>query len=140
MKYTHENYLKNKEKINERNKIWRLKNLDKVRETQKNWNENNKEKLRKLQTKWNRDRYNRWRKEAIEHYGGKCMCCGEKREVFLAFDHINGGGTKHQKELQQKGMSILWWIIKNKYPDIIQLLCHNCNFAKYKLGKCPCSS
>lgn len=77
------------------------------------------------------------RKEALRRYGGKCLCCGEQRWQFLAFDHKYGGGSKHRKELRGGGVTIVAWIVKNNYPDSIQLLCHNCNQAKSFYGECP---
>lgn len=71
--------------------------------------------------------------KCIEKYGGKCVCCGEREWKFLAFDHINGGGTKHRKEAG----NIILWIEKNNYPNSLQLLCHNCNQAKGYYGVCP---
>src|SRR5882672_7469248 len=40
-----------------------------------------------------RQRYLRYKKQVIDHYGGKCECCNESELVFLALDHIHGGGT-----------------------------------------------
>lgn len=79
------------------------------------------------------------RKQIIQHYGGKCVCCGETQYEFLAFDHKNGGGNIHRKAIKhaQGGVAWLRWIIKNNYPDILQLLCHNCNMAKGFYGYCP---
>lgn len=33
------------------------------------------------------------RKQALDHYGGKCECCGETRYEFLQLDHIDGNGS-----------------------------------------------
>ena len=81
------------------------------------------------------------RQQVIEHYGGKCICCGESYFEFLVFDHINGGGTEHRKKISggncTSGTAIVPWIIKNNYPNSIQLLCHNCNAAKELYNLCP---
>jgi hypothetical protein len=74
------------------------------------------------------------RQTVLDHYGNVCVCCGETESVFLAVDHIEGGGTQHIKEI---GTNFYRWIINNKFPENLQLLCHNCNFAKHRLGKCP---
>lgn len=70
-----------------------------------------------------------------------CACCGEKTFEFLAIDHIKGDGNKHRKSIRPKGgFIIVDWIIKNNFPPLFQILCHNCNNAKGFWGKCPHSS
>jgi hypothetical protein len=29
------------------------------------------------------------------------------------------------------------WLVKNKFPGGFQVLCHNCNYAKARSGRCP---
>lgn len=86
-----------------------------------------------------RDAYRRKHKEwqqrqrdrVFEAYGGyKCACCGETERMFLTIDHINGGGTRHRKELKGGGMWVYRWIENNDFPEGFQVLCMNCNFAK----------
>jgi hypothetical protein len=77
----------------------------------------------------------RQRQRTIEQYGGECKCCGESNWAFLEFDHVNNDGAQHRKELS--GQKLVPWIIKNNYPDTIQLLCSNCNKAKGLYGGCP---
>lgn len=79
----------------------------------------------------------RRRKMVIDHYGGKCECCGEEQFEFLALDHKNGGGNAHRSEVRQKGASMIGWVIANNYPDIFRVLCHNCNSAIGFYGTCP---
>lgn len=74
------------------------------------------------------------RKEVIEHYGGKCKCCGETVYEFLGIDHINGRGTKHRKSISYH---IYSWLRRNNYPKGYQVLCHNRNLAKGFYGDCP---
>lgn len=84
-------------------------------------------------------RYNRDVKEKIiNHYGGKCKCCGEKILDFLTIDHINNDGNVHRKELKQKGITNMYhFIVKHKYPSYFQILCFNCNVSKrINYGKC----
>jgi hypothetical protein len=85
-----------------------------------------------------RERYARLRGMVLAHYGGKCACCGESRREFLALDHRNGGGEKHRKELGgASSKEMCAWAIKNGFPDIFRILCHNCNMALGCFGYCP---
>lgn len=80
----------------------------------------------------------RLRQEVLEHYGGKCACCGESENEFLAIDHINGGGNKQRKELKRAaGIAFYRWLRMNEYPDGYRVLCHNCNCARGYYGYCP---
>jgi hypothetical protein len=54
-----------------------------------------------------RERVRRLREEAIAHYGGKCICCGEKAFEFLAV-------RAHRR-----------------------VFCHNCYTAKREFRYCP---
>jgi hypothetical protein len=73
--------------------------------------------------------------EVFDAYGGpKCRRCGfDKDPDSLQIDHIEGGGTKHLKEI---GRSKLYsWLKKNGYPPGYRVLCANCNFALGKVGR-----
>lgn len=83
------------------------------------------------------------KQEMVAAYGNKCACCGLEDWRFLSIDHINndgaderralyadghaGGGHGFYVKLRQRGFP------KNGY----QLLCYNCNMAKYIFGQCP---
>ena len=75
----------------------------------------------------------------LEHYGRECACCGEDEVKFLCIDHKNNDGREHRKTLKGTGGGsiIIAWIIKNGFPDMFQMLCHNCNMAKGIYGECP---
>lgn len=75
------------------------------------------------------------RRICIEHYGGKCACCGEITDEFLSIDHINGDGHKHRKQINRA--SVYYWLIKNDFPEGFRILCHNCNQAMGIYGYCP---
>ena len=78
--------------------------------------------------------------QVIQHYSqgvGCCACCGESHIEFLGIDHIDGGGNKHRKEVQNHYRNIYWYLIKNNYPDGYRVLCHNCNLARGFYGYCP---
>lgn len=72
------------------------------------------------------------RQRAMAAYGNKCECCGESNPAFLTFDHINDDGKDHKNENGRRtsGHELVDWIIKNKYPDTIRLLCWNCNCGR----------
>ncbi|MDP2754662.1 MAG: hypothetical protein Q8P40_09775 [Nitrospirota bacterium] len=128
---------RNRERHNTYLKEWREKNKDKVLEKQRNryWLNREKEIIRVMEG--NKRRYRRQRLEVIEHYGGKCKCCGEERIQFLGIDHINGGGTKHRDELKTKHKNISKYLIDNGFPEGYQVLCHNCNLSYGFYGFCP---
>ncbi len=73
--------------------------------------------------------------DVINHYGGKCDCCGEDNIEFLSLDHINGGGNQHRKSENIKNMAK--WLKKNKFPNGFRVLCRNCNFSYGAYGYCP---
>ena len=76
------------------------------------------------------------RKEVFNHYGQKCVCCGETTYEFLVIHHTNGGGNQHRKKVGY-GTKFYTWLIKNSFPEGYQILCHNCNMAKGFYGECP---
>jgi hypothetical protein len=78
------------------------------------------------------------RRFIIFRYGGKCACCGEEREEFLAVDHINGNGNKHRREKGVgSGTAFYRWLRRNNFPEGYQILCHNCNHSFGSYGYCP---
>lgn len=121
---THKEHLKtyrekNKEHLDIVRSEWKIKN----REYIKIWHKAHKKRVRQI---------------CLEYYGGKppkCACCGETIIEFLSLDHINGGGSKHRKE--RNGTHLSPSIIKDGFPPIYQVLCHNCNQAKGYYGICP---
>lgn len=92
---------------------------------------------------WIKADYKRKRLLCLNHYSNndpKCSCCGEKHLEFLTFDHTNNDGAAHRKTLSKGKYStgaLLRWMIKNNFPSTIQILCMNCNCAKYRYGICP---
>lgn len=106
------------------------RNTPKYREHRKNYYLKNLKRYKK----YIKDNTDSNREKVMQHYGNKCICCGETEQVFLTIDHIKGGGRKHRKEI---GGHIHRWLIKNNYPEGFQILCWNCNVAKHILGKCP---
>jgi hypothetical protein len=82
-----------------------------------------------------RERKRKIQVEAIQHYGGKCYCCGESTFLFLGLDHIEGGGTKQREET---GMRTSQWAKRNGWPATFRVACHNCNLGRHlNGGVCP---
>ena len=77
------------------------------------------------------------RQAALDHYGHKCVCCGESIERFLTIDHINGAGKEIRKQ-QGWGQGFYQWLKNNNYPEGYQTLCFNCNCGRaLNSGICP---
>jgi hypothetical protein len=71
--------------------------------------------------------------EVLSHYGSsppKCVKCGFSNVHALQIDHLNGGGTKHRKELGRMGSPFYIWLKYQGYPEGYQVLCANCQFIK----------
>ena len=78
------------------------------------------------------------RLEVFSNYGGVCSCCGETNEPFLTIDHISNDGAAHRRSINQtSNLTTYRWLIANNYPQIVQVLCWNCNLAKQIYGACP---
>jgi dCMP deaminase len=87
----------------------------------------------------NQDRCLELRAEVILGYGGQCVCCGESRLEFLQLDHKNDDGKMHRESLfgeNRAGSSFYREMIKQEFPDSIQILCANCHLAKTSYGQC----
>lgn len=81
------------------------------------------------------------RQQVFDAYGGICVCCGENTNEFLTIDHINNDGAEHRKSIfgrnKTGGYPFYLWVIRNKFPDDLQVMCMNCNMAKRIYGVCP---
>lgn len=67
--------------------------------------------------------------------GGECVCCHEKREVFLTVDHILNNGAYERNKLCQFNQDTMYRRVLKNWTQY-QLLCRNCNWAK-RFGVCP---
>ena len=94
----------------------------------------NQEKVRARNRRYSARKRKNLRLEVINAYGGKCACCGETNLVFLALDHVEGGGSQHRRRLP--GYQVYRQVRRDGFPPGFQVLCHNCNWAKYR-GGCP---
>lgn len=73
--------------------------------------------------------------DGINHYGGKCTCCGEATYEFLTLEHLEGRPKNNKKRRTGKGA---WLQVKQEgFPDKYTVLCFNCNCAKGIHGSCP---
>ena len=68
-----------------------------------------------------------------------CMCCGDWEDI--QFDHINGGGGKIKKMMNDNGMQALHYDIipyleKGKPVSMFRLLCSKCNQRIGSNGVC----
>lgn len=130
-------YEKNKDKINAKRRLYN--NKPEVKKLlciqRKRWRDNNLEERKKYEREYSKTYRDKMRRLVMEHYGKKCVCCGEDNIKFLSVDHINGGGAKHRIKIHGK---INFWLIKNNYPRGFQILCFNCNWGRYNNGGiCP---
>lgn len=92
--------------------------------------------VKEAHRQWHKGWYRLAREEVIQHYGGKCSCCGETQYEFLSLDHVNNDGHKHKK-VGVTAHTLHQWAKNNGYPDTLQVLCYNCNCAKGVYGACP---
>jgi len=104
----------------------------------KTWQKNNPEKNKGIQRTWEQ----RVRKIVVDHYGGKCACCGETEFAFLTLHHIDGDGAAHRKALglnrNVAGWAFAWRLLKAGLPDAhLEVLCWNCHMATEHRGICP---
>ena len=109
-----------------------LANRERYLSQAKEW----KSKNRQRDNDWRSDRSRRIRAHIIDGYGGACACCGESRYEFLAIDHVNNDGAE-QRRNKIRGLRLMRSIVLNNFPPQYQVLCHNCNYAKYAYGRCP---
>jgi predicted restriction endonuclease len=130
-------YQENKEEENMASRLYYQNNKQKVnrqrKEYAKNWRTNHKE----LCAQYSYEANQRIKKKIFDYYGHKCTCCGETEEAFLTLDHINGGGTKHRKEIGFGTKPLYMWLIKHNFPPEFQTLCMNCQFGKRYGHICP---
>ena len=104
------------------------------------WQKANRNYVLKYHKQYGKRYHQKLKVEVILHYGGRCACpgCGESRIEFLTIDHINNDGAEHRRFIGKKsGSSTYRWLKKSQFPDGFQVLCFNCNFAKWAYGVCP---
>lgn len=74
---------------------------------------------------------NKYKVLVFNHYGTKCIGCGMSDLRCLSIDHINGDGNVHRRKLKSQGGSMFYrWIVRQGFPNWLQVLCMNCQFIK----------
>jgi len=94
-----------------------------------------------------REANRRWfrslRDRVLDAYGAICECCGESNRALLTLDHCNSDGAAHRRSLKngRTTSTIYQWAEKNGFPEILRVMCWNCNNGAYRnrdnQGTCP---
>lgn len=93
-------------------------------------------KCKDCRNAWFADYRAKRKKQVFDHYGNKCVCCGETEPVFLSLDHVDGGGN--QERTKKRTSPYTYELaLKEGLPERFQILCFNCNWAKHAVGICP---
>lgn len=66
------------------------------------------------------------RKAVLMEYGGKCTRCGDDNLCHLELHHIGNDGSVMRKE-HGSGNGFFYWLRKNGFPNIVEILCANCH-------------
>jgi hypothetical protein len=134
--YQSEYYIKNKKRINARNKKkYQLdrENPEKLKEIRerctnhtRTYRAKHPEKVKTSRAKQYQDR----KKRAMDMVGGAvCVNCQCDEISFLEFNHKNGGGSK---EWRETGRNIMDRILKgDRHIDDLNILCRVCNALEH---------
>lgn len=83
------------------------------------------------------------RAKAYQIYGhNKCVCCGMDDLNAMELHHINHDGAKHRRELtggksrSSTTLNFYYWLERNNWPPILQLLCGSCHNCVTRQQKC----
>ena len=135
-----------KDCVKDRSAAYQAANPEKHRANVATWAASNPEKISTSKAAWAaanperaRARHDAWaarvRVRVFNHYGTICACC--RTTERLTIDHINGGGRQHREELgYHGGIAFYAWLIKQKFPEGYQTLCHSCNNSKHTSEHC----
>jgi len=127
--YTRLYYIKNREHLIERSKKYQIEHreeINKRRRKNKNYGHNRIAGMEKRHLD---------KVRILSFYSNPpsipiCNNCGEQDIDVLCLDHINGGGSRHVRDLTT---TLYGWILQNNFPDGFQVLCANCNLKKARL-------
>ena len=78
----------------------------------------------------------RLRARILDSLGGVCACCGEQARRVLTVDHVQGGGTRHRRELSDPRDYYRSILAEGCTPDRYRLLCLNCHESVNERGEC----
>jgi len=78
----------------------------------------------------------RLRARILDSLGGVCACCGEQARRVLTVDHVQGGGTRHRRELRDPRAYYRSIISEGVPADRYRLLCLNCHESVNERGRC----
>ena len=130
-----------------RTKAWNEESKEAIRAYKREWHQQNREKVLERVREWVKANpgkrrknalayYYRLQHAAIEAYGGyQCHWCGITEPLVLCIDHVNNDGRDHRREIGSVGGHKFYkWLADNDWPPGFQVLCMNCNHAKYRNG------
>lgn len=78
--------------------------------------------------------------QVVEHFGGKCSCCGEDNWCFMTISHPNNDGKKQRETLRIGSSKMYDWLVSHHFQSDfeITLECYNCNNGRLRNnGLCP---
>lgn len=101
-------YLRNKEKIKQKNREYYYRDLAKTRAMRAAYRGKNRDAAKERE----RIRAAALRLEMISAYGGKCNCCSESEPMFLELDHADGRGKQHREEIGRGSKNTYAWLKK----------------------------
>ena len=130
---------KHREERNRKNHEWYIKNADQMRKRASEYRKTNREQVNKTNATWQRNIRKKYRHIVVQGYGGGCVCCGEKEELYIEIHHPNGHG---KADVEAKGgdtMRFYKWLIDNNFPKEYWMLCANCHTGIHRSedGICP---
>ena len=79
-----------------------------------------------VKRRYARESVSKFRLYALMLHGGRCERCGNNDSRVLQLDHINGGGTAHNRKVKPLGVAKA----ALRTPELFQVLCANCNWIK----------
>lgn len=119
---------------------YRRRNIERYRQYEKERYWNNKGEIIERNKHYLKKYAESVKSKVYIHYGNRCVCCGETTPEFLTIDHMNNDGGRFRRTRgggRGSGRQLYMWIVRNGFPNDLQLLCFNCNCVKLRTGLCP---